>query len=270
MSRVLVVGRDEWNRTEVASTSVTSTVRACGTPEASAVANVIVGRPDSTTHRASTAIGSARRGPHVPPQAPLCTITTTQGSSPTRRNLCGTNPEYPTLSRGPSRVQRARLVPQLQLDRPLHHVQELVARVRVELGELGREIGELRDVRAAGVVQQQPPAARRRPRSAPWPRAPPTPEQRLLRGAQRRGDPEERAHRRPRPPQLDLGEERLRQPRRRRQLDQREALLPAQRPDARRPAGCRPAVAPDGRRRSRSPCVTRPRRGRHLAETRGL
>ena len=58
MSDVLVVGRDEWNRTEVASTSVISTVRACGKPDASAVANVIVGWPDSATHRANTAIGS--------------------------------------------------------------------------------------------------------------------------------------------------------------------------------------------------------------------
>ncbi len=36
---------------------------------------------------------------------PLCTITITHGPSPTRRNLCGTSPEYPTLSRGPSRVR---------------------------------------------------------------------------------------------------------------------------------------------------------------------
>ena len=48
---------------------------------------------------------------------------------------------------------------ELQLDRPPHDVQELVAGMRVELGELAGDVGELRDVRAAAVVQEQPPAS---------------------------------------------------------------------------------------------------------------
>ena len=116
MSSVLVVGRDEWNRTEVASISVISTVRACGTPDdvRRRERHRRAGR-DSATHRASTAIGSL---PGQVPHAPLCTITITHGSSPTRRNLCGTSPGYPMLSRGPSRVRSGSLAAQLQLDRP--------------------------------------------------------------------------------------------------------------------------------------------------------
>src|SRR4051812_31158868 len=58
MSRVFVVGVDEWKRTPPGSISVTSTVRACGTPSASAVAKVIIGCCAAAAQRASTTSGS--------------------------------------------------------------------------------------------------------------------------------------------------------------------------------------------------------------------
>src|SRR5690606_39931329 len=58
MSRVFVVGVEEWKRTPAGPTPVTSTVRACGTPSASAVANVIVRWSPASNHRARRASGS--------------------------------------------------------------------------------------------------------------------------------------------------------------------------------------------------------------------
>src|SRR5690349_12121774 len=133
MSVVLVVGRDEWNRTDVASTPVTSTVRACGTPSASAVANVIIGWPDSATHRANTAIGSS----------PARSSRSASGTAvhhhdhtrilPDPPEPVGHQPgvagALPQTEPGAPRPVAA----QLQLDRAPHHVQELVPGMRVEL-----------------------------------------------------------------------------------------------------------------------------------------
>src|SRR5918998_1062472 len=133
-SRVLVVGVEEWKRTPV-SIPVTRTVRACGVPSASAVANVIVWCSPSVNQRASTASGSpascsgigrprvhqhhdARLRPDLP--EPVV-------------HAAGVGDRVPGVQRAEA---AGAVLAQLHLDGATGHVEQLRALVAEELAEL--------------------------------------------------------------------------------------------------------------------------------------